>query len=193
MKTEPALAPKKKTGRPKGSTTYDRAAVMTRVCEIIATSEIGIARILKEEPDMPSISKFWAWMGEKSECGTLTHEARDFRDQYARAKQLQAEYMENLLLEIADDSRNDYIDKVNKDGSVSRVLDQEHIQRSRLRVDTRKWLMAKLHPRKYAETFKHGGDADLPPVRTESKVEMIDTASIDALRERLEKFVSEKM
>lgn len=184
--------PKKKPGRPKGKNAiYDRIGVMARVCEILSSSERGTARILKEEPGMPAIGQLWEWMDEKDD-GVPTDRARRMVEMYTRAKQQQAEYMEGLLLEIADDSRNDYMEKIGKDGEAFPALNAEHIQRTRLRVDTRKWLMAKLHPRKYAESVKVGGDEELAPVRSEAKVE-VDTATIDALRGRLEQFVGKKV
>lgn len=133
---------------------------------------------------MPPMQKFWEWLDERDKDGVVTHEARGFRELYARAKQQQAEYMEALLLEIADESRNDYMEKQVKEGSVT-VLNAEHIQRTRLRVDTRKWLMAKLHPKKYADSIKVGGDEELPPVRGESEVKV--THSFDGLRAALAK------
>ena len=177
-----ATTPVNKVGAPRK---YDRDMVVARLCEILVTSERGTARILKEEPGMPPVQKLWGWMDEKTPDGALTEEAQRFRTLYARAKRLQAEHMEGLLLEIADDSRNDYMDKVNSDGSVSRVPDHENIQRSRIRLDTRKWLMAKLYPKKYADSLKLGGDDALPAVKTEGKVDVIH--SFDDLRAALTK------
>lgn len=175
-----------KTGRPRQ---YDRAKVVARICELLATSEMGVARILKEEPGMPPMQKFWEWIDEKDKDGALSDEARSYRELYARAKQQQAEYMESLLIEIADESRNDYMEKRVKEGSVT-VLNAEHIQRTRLRVDTRKWLMAKLHPKKYADSIKVGGDDELPPVKSESEVKV--SHSFDDLRAALAKSLAKK-
>lgn len=72
-----------------------------------------------------------------------------FNKQYARAKEQQMELMAEQLLEIADDGLNDTVDR---DGRT--VVDQEHINRSRLRVDTRKWLMSKLAPKKFGDKIQ---------------------------------------
>ena len=37
-------------------------------------------------------------------------------------------------------------------------MNNEAVQRSRLRVDARKWLMSKLMPKKYGEKLELGGD-----------------------------------
>jgi hypothetical protein len=39
----------------------------------------------------------------------------------------------------------------NKDGSTTEVENHEAINRSRLRVDTRKWLIARMAPKKYGD------------------------------------------
>lgn len=79
---------------------------------------------------------------------------------YARAKEQQQELQEDELLDIADDGTNDtYVDD---EGKVR--VDHDHIQRSKLRIETRKWLMAKLKPKKYGDKVdvNHGGQADNP-------------------------------
>lgn len=70
-----------------------------------------------------------------------------FNDDYARAKEAQMELMEASLLDIADDKSGDV--KLSEHGVKS--CDTEFVQRSRLRVDTRKWLMSKLAPKKYGD------------------------------------------
>jgi hypothetical protein len=73
---------------------------------------------------------------------------REFVQQYARARELQADYHIDEIVEIADDSTNDYMQ--DKD-SAGYKLNGEHIQRARLRVDTRKWVASKLAPKKYGD------------------------------------------
>jgi hypothetical protein len=59
--------------------------------------------------------------------------------------------MADEILDIADDGSNDYMAITRKDESEAWQLNGEHIQRSRLRVDTRKWLMAKMKPKVYGD------------------------------------------
>ena len=47
-----------------------------------------------------------------------------------------------------------------KDGK--KTLDHEHVQRSRLRVDTRKWAAGKLAPKRYGDKVQHTGDGGGP-------------------------------
>ena len=63
--------------------------------------------------------------------------------------------MAEEILEIADDARNDYVNRITADGEVERMSDMENIQRSKLQIDTRKWIMSRLALK------KHGGKLDL--------------------------------
>lgn len=93
----------------------------------------------------------------------------EFSEQYARAREAQADKLAEEALQIADDGRNDtYVDG---DGNVK--TDTEVIQRSKLRVDTRKWLASKMAPKKYGDKVAIGGADDLGPVQTVTK-EMTD-------------------
>jgi hypothetical protein len=87
-----------------------------------------------------------------------------FRLHYTRAREQQAELMADELIEIADDGTNDYVELQKKNGTVV-LCDNEHINRSRLRVDARKWAASKLLPKKYGDkvavTDPEGGQAVL--------------------------------
>jgi hypothetical protein len=93
----------------------------------------------------------------------------EFATQYARAREIQAELFGDELIEIADDGSNDWMER---EGVV--VADHEHIQRSKLRCDNRKWLMSKMLPKKYGDRVvnEHTG-ADGGPIKIESKVEVL--------------------
>jgi hypothetical protein len=82
---------------------------------------------------------------------------------YARARELQAEAWADSLIEIADETSNDT--KTNADGS--EAPNGEWMQRSKLKVETRKWLMSKNHVGRYGDKVSvdaqvtHGADAGL--------------------------------
>ncbi|MCB4861124.1 hypothetical protein K7W03_16150 [Sphingobium sp. PNB] len=75
--------------------------------------------------------------------------ARDpeFRAGYAVAKALYAETLAEEVIEISDDGTADWV--AGEDG---KELDHEHVQRARLRVDSRKWLAARLSPKRYGDS-----------------------------------------
>nr|WP_241430770.1 hypothetical protein [Tatumella saanichensis] len=75
----------------------------------------------------------------------------DFRNQYARAREVQADVLAEEIIEIADDSSGDVI--VDEDGREQ--TNHERVARSRLRVDARKWYASKLAPKKYGDRIQH--------------------------------------
>ena len=77
---------------------------------------------------------------------------------YARATELRAEKMAEETLEIADSLGDDVIQT--PDGRI--IENQRVINRDRLRVDTRKWLLSKLHPKKYGDRTVLAGDKENP-------------------------------
>src|SRR5260370_40206331 len=85
------------------------------------------------------------------EAQISTKSLRDFRDQYARAREEQADKLFREIIEIADDASGDYV--TTSDGKT--IVDHENIQRSRLRVDARKWAAARLAPKKYGDHISH--------------------------------------
>ena len=111
------------------------------ICDRLTIGE-SLVHICK--PDhMPNCSTVFRWLGDEKH--------NEFCKRYTRAREVQADFMAAEILDIADDGVNDWVERANKDGSKSTVLDNEHVQRSRLRVDTRKWLMSKLKPKKYGD------------------------------------------
>ncbi len=110
-----------------------------QICEQITLGN-SIRTVCKPE-SMPAISTFYTWLRKHAE----------FAEQYARACEERTEAMAEDLLDIADDGTNDWTTRTNKDGSEYDVVDNDVIQRSKLRVDTRKWLMSKMKPKKYGD------------------------------------------
>lgn len=79
-------------------------------------------------------------------------------EQYARAREAQADKHAEDILAISDDGLNDtYIDA---EGNMR--TDHDVIARSRLRVDSRKWLASKMAPKKYGDKVVHAGDQNEP-------------------------------
>jgi len=96
----------------------------------------------------------------------------EFRQQYALAREVQAEHHIDEIVEIADDGTNDYMEKRNADGAlVGWTENGENVQRSRLRVDTRKWAASKLAPKKYGDkqVDEHSGP-DGGPITLEALI-----------------------
>lgn len=86
----------------------------------------------------------------KTTLWRMLEEDLELRGRYARAKEMQADFLVQEMLDIADDSTNDTEIKNFGDSTVE-VENKEWTNRSRLRVDTRKWIASKLFPKKYGD------------------------------------------
>lgn len=86
-------------------------------------------------------------------------------DQYARAKEESADSLADEILDIADNATNDWMKRNHGEDDPGWVANGENIQRSRVRIDTRKWIASKLKPKKYGDKMAIGGADDLPPVQ----------------------------
>ncbi len=100
----------------------------------------------------------------------------DFSEQYARARDLQADMLFDEALEIADETLGDWITTEDE----KKVLDHEHVQRSRLRVDTRKWAAGKLAPKRYGDKLQHTGDGG-GPIRVRPDLSKLTDEDLDVL------------
>ena len=124
------------TGRP---TVYSEE-LADEICERLSSGR-SLLNICGDK-DIPGTTTIYRWL--------LDDEKKDFWDKYARARNMQAEKMFDELLNIADDGQNDWMEIQTRNGSIE-VINQEVMQRSRLRVDTRKWYLSKVLPKKFGE------------------------------------------
>lgn len=121
-----------------------------RICEKLSEGES--LRTVCFADDMPSARSVFRWLRDNKE----------FSQQYARAKQESADAMADEILDISDDGSNDWMER-NYGETTVWVTNGEALQRSKLRVDTRKWLMAKMKPKKYADTLDVTSDGKALP------------------------------
>lgn len=137
-----------KIGRP--SAYSEELAV--EICERMASGE-SLREICRDE-HMPARSTVFLW---------IAHNKNGFSDRYAKAFEARMYYHADELLDIADDGSNDWMERNGDDGNPAYVTNGENIQRSRLRVDTRKWLMSKLLPQ-YKDKQEDTDKGDLSEV-----------------------------
>ncbi len=144
--------PTKRTGRP---SSFSQATADAICAGLRAGKSL---RAVCREDGMPDKSVVMQWLGGHP----------DFQDQYAKARAELLEHWADDILEISDDGTNDYVATNDPDNPGYR-FNGEHFQRSRLRVDTRKWLLSKLAARKYGDTqtLKHVGSIDTSPQSVE--------------------------
>lgn len=116
-----------------------------QICERIANGES--LRSICEDAGMPDKATVFRWLADDANL--------DFRDQYARAREAQADAIFDDILSIADDGTNDWMEKKNEDGeNIGWTENGEALRRSQLRIDARKWMAGKLRPKKYGEKLE---------------------------------------
>ncbi|MDY0308158.1 MAG: hypothetical protein RBR18_17145 [Desulfovibrionaceae bacterium] len=124
---------KPKMGRPSKYT----PALAQRICTKIAQGK-SLVSVLKAK-GMPDYTTVARWLAHPD------HE--EFRQMYTRAREDQADYLADELVQIADTAK-----------------DRDSAAAAKVRTDTRKWVAAKLKPRKYGErvTQEHTGPEGSP-------------------------------
>lgn len=110
---------KRKLGRP---TDYTKD-MADNICEKISG---GLSlRAICAEPGMPARGTVYRWLIENA----------DFQDQYARAREKQADYFAEEIIEIAD----------------SAEAESAAVSKAKLQIDARKWAASKIAPKKYGD------------------------------------------
>lgn len=127
-----------------GTSSYDDAIAMA-ICERIASGES--VRVICMDENMPAQSTVYKWL--------IDNEA--FSEKYARAREIQAEFLAEEIIQIADDSSGDKV--ADEDGKER--IDAEFVARSRLRVDARKWYASKVAPKKYGDRIQQDINANI--------------------------------
>lgn len=111
------------------------------ICRAIATNTCGVAKLCAANPHWP----------ERQTINEWRYDHEDFHDMYYKARQHQIDLLAEEMIDIADDKTNDTIFRQGHDGEEKEYCNAEWINRSRLRVDARKWMAMKLLPKIYGE------------------------------------------
>lgn len=110
---------KRKLGRP---TDYTKD-MADEICEKISG---GLSlRAICAEAGMPARGTVYRWLIEND----------DFQDQYTRARDKQADYFAEEIIEIAD----------------SAEAESAAVAKAKLQIDARKWAASKIAPKKYGD------------------------------------------
>lgn len=136
----------------------------TEIAEVICErlSDGQSLRTICAADDMPAASTVFRWLQQHS----------DFREQYVRAREAQADHMAEEILAIADTPQDGERREQTEDGF--KIVHEDMLGHRRLQVDARKWLMARMAPRKYGDkvvseiTGPDGG-----PVAVVSRIERV--------------------
>jgi hypothetical protein len=137
------------TGNRSGHEDWDKLKVMAYICDRLASSSMSLTKILAagyNGHSLPAYSAITEWLSADDGLAA----------KYARAKEDQADYLAEDILDIADAEPL-------TDGETGKI-DPAWVQVQKLRVDARKWAASKLKPKKYSERHMISGDADGDPI-----------------------------
>lgn len=121
-------------GRPSKKSLEMLEAICNRLAEGISLREVCRGE------GMPSAGTVCRWLADDPA----------FQEQYARAKDASADAIAEEILDIADNASNDWMER-NDPENPGWVANHDHVARSRLRIDARKWLAGKMKPKKYGD------------------------------------------
>lgn len=148
-KPTPKKKPAKRGPKPK----YDPKKVIEHVCQQMTITGRSVRAILKEDKGMPGRTVFMEWLADAKH--------QELANQYAQAMQSRWLNMADELVEISDDDVEDvFLDPQFDEagnpipGMTKRRPNNVTVQRHRLRVDTRKWVLSKMLPRVYGDKIQ---------------------------------------
>ena len=133
-------------------TTYTKE-IADSICEQLSVG-VPLREICRKE-GYPKWRTVYDWLAKDEE----------FAARFAHARDVGYEQIAQECLEIADDGTNDWVEKLDKDQiPIGWQLNGEHVQRSKLRIETRLKLLAKWSPKKYGDKVTLAGDEANPIV-----------------------------
>lgn len=143
-----------------------RPSVYTKELADRICGELAEGKTLRQvcrADDMPPESTVRRWALEDRE---------GFSAQYTRAREIGYHSMADETLEISDDGTNDWMKRHQGEETID-VPNPEVIARSRLRVDTRKWLLSKALPKIYGDKVTQVHEGGDKPIQV-SRIELVD-------------------
>lgn len=136
--------------RPRGRPSKFTQQVADEICRRVALGET-LASVCRDDkmPAVPTVND-WRRADET------------FSSAFARARDEGFDAIAAECLAIAEDGSSDWVERKRRDGSTYLALNDEHVQRSKLRIETRLKLLAKWDPKRFGERVTHAGDPEQP-------------------------------
>lgn len=131
----------KKLGRP--DTQLLTNEIAEEICMAMSTSSEGLSSLCRRNPHWPTRKTIHEWRIKN----------KSFAEMYMTAKRAQIENFVDDIIDIADDSSRDSI-LTEKDGVIKESFNAEYVNRSKIRIDSRKWIAARLAPKIYGDKIQ---------------------------------------
>jgi hypothetical protein len=131
-------------------------AIAKQICTQIVEG-ISLRTICKQD-GFPTLSTIFVWLTKHKE----------FQEQYALARELQAEIYADEIVELSDQPligtkviKNKHVIKTKRgERRADEVIVGDNVERSKLQVDARKWVAVKLLRKKYGDEKDAGERKD---------------------------------
>lgn len=128
--------------------------IANEICERLSKGE-SLRKICESSEELPAARTVHRWLASEAEWSEA------FRQQYARAREAQADFYAEEVIDISD-------------GDPFAEPDATAVARDRLRIDARKWYAGKLAPKKYGDKIAHvGGDEGDAPIKHSVAIEFV--------------------
>ncbi|MEY5061827.1 MAG: hypothetical protein RIS45_1748 [Planctomycetota bacterium] len=144
--------------KPGGRPTIFSEELADTICERLALGES--LRAICRDDDMPAMSAVFRWLAAD----------QSFREQYAHAREAQADALADDILDIADTAEET----------------NEAVRKAQLRIESRKWIASKLKPKKYNDrVINEVTGADGGPIQHDHIITLTNLTDdqLDALEE----------
>lgn len=130
--------------------------IAAKICALIATSSDGLRKICEENSELPCPSTIYLWLTKNE----------SFSEQYARAREDQAQLLADEIVSIADTTQVGVVVTEKAEGTETKHADM--IEHRKLRIEARKWVASKLLPKKYGDKqqVEHTGKLTLEQLLT---------------------------
>lgn len=151
------------TEKPTGRPSTRSEAVIEKIIDRLSNGE-PLRQICRDE-SMPPWRTVYGWMDADKELAA----------RIARARDVGEDALAQECLDIADNAANDWMERFDNEGNaVGWQLNGDHVQRSKLRIETRLKLLAKWNPKKYGDKVdvNHGGQKG-NPVEVQTRVVLV--------------------
>lgn len=151
-------------------------AIADEICELLADG-VSLRAMCADNDRMPHRATIFRWLADPAHAA--------FRDQYARAREAQADALADEIVAIADKplvavTITEKMVAVAQGTGLGAELEpvtetrtSDAVDRSRLMVDARKWITARLAPKKYGDKLELAGDADRPLQHVIERIERV--------------------
>lgn len=120
-----------------------RQDIADEICQFLTVGRS--IRQICQDTAMPTQETVYLWLRNNEE----------FAQNYARAKDWYADAVFDKCQQIAEDAKT-----------------PDEIAAARLQIDTLKWALGRMKPKKYGDKLQVGGAEDLPPVKTQSTIDV---------------------